>query len=161
MYYLNDFTRAILRRYNTHLELIDSFAIGFTGVADEKPAPVFTSEVNADTLYFAASVNFENADALVRIKSVSPQYEWMANNDPSPQDTPISAIAGFSTQALPVLPLIMPFFVKANGRLQHQFTNSTSGPTTGGIWTWRLLKLVSPISDSLGVGWDYGMPLQA
>lgn len=158
MYYFNKFSLAILDRYNVHTELIDSLPIAFTGTASERPAPVFTTEVNADCLFFAANVNFSNANVLIRIKSISPQYEWMSNNDPLPQDTPIGAVAGISTQALPVLPLVMPFFIKANGRLQMQFTNSSSNPTTGGVITWRLLKLTMPVTDSKGTGWDYGMP---
>jgi len=158
MYYFNKYTLAILDRYLVHTELIDSLPIAFTGTASEKPAPVFTTEVNADTLIWAGNVNFSNANALVRIKSISPQYEWMSNNDPIPQDTPLGAVFGVSTQALPVLPLVMPFFLKANGRLQMQFTNSAAAATTGGVVTWRLLKLTMPIKDSLGVGWDYGMP---
>jgi hypothetical protein len=153
MFYFNKYTERILDKYKNHIELIDSIAIGFTGAASERLAPIYTSEVNTDTLFFAAAVNFANPDALVRIKAISPQYEWMANNDPTPQDTPINAIAGVSTQALPILPIITPFFVKANGRLQMIFTNSANNPTTGGVWTWRRLKLIDPIEG----GWDYSM----
>lgn len=160
MYYYNKFTLAILDRYLVHTELIDSLPVQFTGVANERPAPVFTTEVNADTLFFGANVNFNNANVLIRIKSISPQYEWMSNNDPLPQDTPIGAVAGVSTQALPILPLVMPFFIKSNGRLQMQFTNSAAAATTGGVITWRLLKLTMPVVDSKGTGWDYGMAWQ-
>src|SRR5262245_52272539 len=141
MYYYNDFTNAILKRYGTHLELIDSQPIAFTTTASEKVPPFFTTEVNADVLVFAFNVNFINANVLVRIKSISPQYEWMQNNDPVPQDTPIGAVAGVSSQALPVLPLVMPFFLLANGRLQFQFTNSATGEQESGIITTRMLKL--------------------
>lgn len=152
MYFFSRYVYQILDRYKNHLELIDSIPIGFTGVVNERPAAVFTNEVSSDMLYFAAHVNF-TAAAFVRIKSVSPQYEWMANDDATPQDTPISAIAGLTTQAMPVLPLVQPFFVKAQGRLQMQFTNAAAAPATGGIWTWRLLKLVDPING----GWDYSI----
>jgi len=159
MYYYNDFTNAILKRYGTHLELIDSQPIAFTTTANEKVPPFFTTEVNADTLVFAFNVNFINANVLVRIKSISPQYEWMQNNDPVPQDTPIGAVAGVSSQALPVLPLVMPFFLLANGRLQFQFTNSASNPTApGAVITTRMLKLVDPLQNSDGTcGWNDGL----
>src|SRR5262245_33102361 len=158
MYYYNPFTVAIMSRYAVHTELIDSQPIGFTGTASERPPSIFTTEVNADTLYFAAAVNFENPDVLIRVTSESPQYEWMTNNDPSPQDTPIGAVCGISTQALPVLPLVMPFFVLKDGRLRMQFTNSDTGQETGGVITWRLLKLTQPITDQKGTGWFYGQP---
>ncbi len=152
MYYFNKFTLQILDQYRTHLELIDSVPIGFTGVASQRVAPVYTNEVDADSLYFGANVDFNNAGVLIRIQSMSPQYQWMSNNQGVPQDTPIGAVAGISAQVMPVLPLVMPFFLKANGKLQMTFTNSAAAPTTGGIITWRVLKLVDPING----GWDYG-----
>lgn len=156
MYYYNRFCLAILSLYKTHLVMFDTIAVGFTGVASEEPPAVPTSEVDEDTLWFAAGVNFSNANALVRIRSISPQYEWMANNAATPQFTPIPAIAGTSSQAMPMLPLINPFFMRANGRLQHQFKNSAAAATTGGLWTWALLRLSDPLD---GIGWDYGKPL--
>lgn len=153
MYNFSKYTYQILDRYRTHLVLFDSFAIGFTGTASERLAPVYSDTVDADTLYFAAHVNFTNANALVRIQSQSPQYIWMANQSAVPQDTPISAVAGISTQALPMLPLIVPFFVASQGRLQHIFTNSATSATTGGIWTWAMVKLVDPIDG----GWAYSL----
>jgi hypothetical protein len=157
MYYFTKYTYQILDRYRSHLEIVDSFAIGFTGTASERLAPVYTDVVDADVLWFAAHTNFSNANALVRIVSISPQYQWMANQQATPQDTPITAIAGVTTQALPVLPLIQPFFLKAQGRLQHIFTNSATSATTGGIWTWRGLKLTEPIDG----GWDYNIGFKA
>lgn len=153
MYTFNKYVERILDRYRTHLELVDTVPIGFDGVASRKPAPVFTSQVSADVLLFAAFVDFTAADVLIRIQSRSPQYQWMANNDQNPQATPIGAIAGISTQVLPVLPLIQPFFLMSNGQLQMQFTNSATAPVTGGSITWRGLKLVDPIDG----GWKYGM----
>lgn len=153
MYSFNKYVERILDKYRTHLELVDTVPIGFDGVASRKPAPVFTNQVSADILLFGPYVDFTATDVLVRIQSRSPQYQWMANNNNSPQDTPIGAIAGISTQVMPVLPLIAPFFLKANGQLQMQFTNSATSPVTGGSITWRGLKLVEPIDG----GWDYGM----
>jgi len=153
MYTFNKYVERILDKYRTHLELVDTVPIGFDGVASRKPAPVFTSQVSADILFFAAYVDFTASDVLVRIQSRSPQYQWMANNNNTPQDTPIGAIAGITTQVMPLLPLISPFFLKANGQLQLQFTNSATAPVTNGSITWRGIKLVDPIDG----GWDYGM----
>lgn len=154
MYFWTKYVYQIADRYRTHMELVDTVPIGFTGVAGQRVAPVFTNENSEDTLYFAAAVNFSNAGVLVRIRSISPQYEWMANDDPTPQDTPVNAIAGVFSQALPVLPLIVPFFLKKQGRLQMQFTNDTAAPITGGLLTWRALRLTNPID---GFGWDYSI----
>lgn len=151
MYWYNKYTKEILSRYREHLEFIDSLQTGFTGVASERPAPVSTNEVSVDALYYGAFVNFNNQAALVRITGISPHYQWMVNHDPVPQDTPIPAVAGIFTQIMPVLSLMRPFFVKAQGRLLHQFTNSAAAPTTGGTWVWRALKLIDPIDG----GWDY------
>jgi hypothetical protein len=153
-YYFNKYVYQILDRYKGFTVLYSTINIGFTGTANEVLPPVLTDEVSADTLYFAAhAAAIENADtALVRIRSISPQYEWMSNQTAIPQDTPISAVAGISTQAAPYLTLPQPFFVKAMGRLQHRFTNSPSGQeTTGGTFNWLLLKLVEPVDG----GWDY------
>lgn len=154
MFWFSKYVYYILDFYKTHLELIDTVPIGFAGVASERPAPVFTNEVSEDTLYFAAAVNFSNAAVLVRIRAQSPQYEWMADTRATPQDTPVNAIAGVFSQVLPVLPLIQPFFLKRQGRLQMQFTNDSAAPVTGGIWTWRALRLSNPVN---GTGWDYAM----
>lgn len=157
MFFFTKYIYHILDHYRTHLELIDTIPIGFTGVASERPAPVFTNEVSEDILYFAAAVNFSDAGVLVRIRSISPQYEWMADDAAIPQDTPVNAIAGVFSQALPILPLVSPFFVKRQGRLQMQFTNSAAA-ITGGLWTWRALRLTNPYN---GDGWNYGMGFQS
>jgi len=157
MYFFNEYTLKQLSKYENHLELIDSIPVGFTGVASQVQAPVYSNEVDADSLIFAIGVSWSSAsaDALVRIRSISPQYEWMANNQAVPQLTPIGAIAGFSDQVMPVLPLVMPFFLKANGRLEFRFVNSAAAAITGGVITLRRLKLTLPIDG----GWNYGQGL--
>src|SRR5215475_1720647 len=99
MYYaFTKYVLQILDRYMTHLELIDTIPLAFTGLVQEKPAPVFTNQISEDALYFGATVDFFNPEILVRIRSISPQYEWMANDDPLPQDTPVNADAGVFSQ---------------------------------------------------------------
>jgi hypothetical protein len=153
MYFFTSFVYNILNRYRNHLILFDSIPVGFTGVASERPAPAFTNEISDDALFFAAGVNFTNANALVRVQSLSPQYDWMADNRAAPQDTPITCLAGIPTGVTPMLPLVQPYFLKRQGRLRQQFTNSATAPTTGGLWTWAILKLIDPIDG----GWDYSM----
>jgi hypothetical protein len=158
--FFNKYTYQILDRYQVHIVLEDTIQIGFTGAAFEKPPPVFTNDVSEDVLFFAASIDFLNPAVLVRIRSISPQYEWMANNDPQqPQDTPVNAIAGYTSQVMPQIPLPAPFFLKAQGRLQLNFTNSgpaapgVPAPIIGGLWTWHALRLTGPING----GWDYAI----
>lgn len=154
MYYFTPYTYRIMGFYQTHLPYEDTIAINFTGVATQRVAPVFTTVVTEDILLFSASVNFSNAEVLVRIKGTNPPYEWMADDTANPQDVPINAIAGVFSQALPNLPLIQPYFIKKQGRLSMQFTNGTAAPVTGGLITWRGLRLTNPIQ---GDGWDYSL----
>jgi len=156
MYYFNNYVYEILKYYRTHIVLEDTISIGFTGVATQRVAPVFSNENSEDALYVAASVDFTAAQAIeaqVRIKSVSPQYEWMANDDDIPIDTPVGALAGIIGTAMPVVSLVVPFFVQKQGRLQMQFTNSTTTPITGGLWNWRCIRLTNPING----GWNYSI----
>lgn len=154
MYYFTPYTYRIMGFYQTHLPYEDTIPINFTGVAGQRPAPVFTTVVTEDILLFSASVNFSNAGVLVRIKGTNPPYEWMADDTANPQDVPVNAIAGIFSQALPNLPLIQPYFIKKQGRLSLQFTNDTVAPITGGLFTWRGLRLTNPI---VGDGWDYSL----
>lgn len=152
MFWQSKFTEQILDHYATHMELVDTININFAGVASERPPATLTSDVSEDILLFGATVNFSNAGVLVRITADTPKYEWMADALALPQDTPINAIAGIFSQAQPILMLAQPFFLKKHGRLRMQFTNSAAGPTTGGLITWRGLRLTNPHS---GDGWNY------
>ena len=153
MFEYSKFTQQILDHYRTHMELIDTQNVNFTGVASERPPAALTSDVSEDIILFGATVSFSNAGALVRIRAITPNYQWMTRgNDEPPQDTPINAIAGIFSQASPILQLVQPFFLKKQSRLEMQFTNSAAAPTTGGLITWRGLRLTNPYN---GIGWDY------
>jgi hypothetical protein len=156
MFFFTKYIYKILDYYRTHLIFFDTIPIGFAGVANERPAPVFTNEVSEDVLYFGGELSFSNAGVLVRIKAISPQYEWMVNDDPAPQDTPANAVFGVFSQSLPIIPWVSPFFLKKQGRLQLQWTNSAAGPTTGGFVTLHGLRLTNPVN---GTGWDYNIGL--
>lgn len=156
MWFYTDYIYKILNFYRTHLIFFDTIPIGFTGVVNERPAPSFSNEVSEDVIYWGGQMSFSNAAALVRISSISPQYQWMVNDDAAPQDTPANAVFGVFSQALPVIPWIAPFFVKKQGRLQFQWTNSPAAATTGGFITLYGLRLTNPV---VGDGWDYDIGL--
>jgi hypothetical protein len=96
MWFFNKYVLAILDKYRNFEPLEQTAAIGFTGAVNERPPPCTTPEISEDSLLFGAQVNFNNPGVSVRIKSLSPQYEWMGDNSPAPIDTPITAIAGSS-----------------------------------------------------------------
>jgi len=152
MYQFDKQTEIILAMYREHLVSFDTIAIGFSGTASER-LTVYSHEVSDDTLWFAFGVDFEETDILVRAASRSPQYDWMTNDDSTPQDTPIGAFAGNTTQVLPMLPIVKPFFLYANGKLAFTFTNSPTSAITGGNLTCALIKLINPID---GIGYQYG-----
>jgi hypothetical protein len=153
MFEYSKFTQQILDHYRTHMELVDTQDINFTGVASERPPAALTSDVSEDIIIFGFTVDFSNAGVLVRIRSITPNYQWMTRGDDQPpQDTPINAIAGIFSQASPILQLVQPFFLKKQSRLEMQFTNSAAGATTGGLITARGLRLTNPYN---GFGWDY------
>lgn len=152
MYQFDPATQRIIDMYEEALPIYDSVPIGFSGTASERLS-VYSNEISADTLWFAFGVDFEETDVLIRVSARSPQYDWMANDDATPQDTPIGAFAGNTTQVLPMLPLIKPFFLYANGKLQYQFTNQAASPISDGIITASLLKLINPKD---GKGYSYG-----
>ena len=58
MFYYNPFTIKILSQYENWLELVDSVPIGFVGNANERPAAVYSNEVDADSLIFGFNVDF-------------------------------------------------------------------------------------------------------
>lgn len=151
MYYITKYVEQILDSYLNFTVMFDTIPIGFVGSPGEKPAPAKSHVISQDALYFAPQVDFQNPKVRVRIQSISPQYNWMANNDPVPVDTPISCVAGFYNQVMPYIPLISPFFVKRQGQFTMQFTNDITTPVVGGEITWALLRLTNPING----GWDY------
>lgn len=156
MYYEFDpITQAIIDMYEDSVPDFDTVPIGFNGVATER-LTVSSNEISDDTIWFAFGVNFDLTtitDALIRISSRSPQYDWMSNDQSTPQDTPVGAVAGCSQQVLPMLPIVKPFFMYKNSKLQYTFTNSTTAPITGGLWTAAVIKLLRPKD---GIGYQYG-----
>ncbi len=127
--------------YRWHYELPLSQNIGWNGATASERQPITFPEVSDDILIYAGGVNFSNANALVRIKATNPNYEWMGNNDATPIETPVHQIFGIATAVMPLIPLIQPFWLGANGTIQATFINSAASLTTGGTATLRALRL--------------------
>lgn len=142
MFIINPITLARLQDFDAQLELWDSIPIGFTGVASQEISSIFSNEVNESTMLFGLGVDFDPGDAKIWVRSISPQYEWNANTkNGTPNYMPISAVCGIAGQVMPILPLIMPFEISPNGKIEFRFINASSGAITGGNLQLRSLKL--------------------
>jgi len=143
MWNINAITLGELLKFEGHLERWDTVSIGFTGVASQEVTPVFTNETDEYTMLFGLGVDFDPGDAKVWVRSVSPQYEWNANTkNGTPNFMPLSAVAGVQGSIVPIMPLIMPFEVAPNGKIEFRFINASSGPITGGNLQLRFVKLI-------------------
>ena len=144
MFILNPLTQAFIEKFEHVLELYDPVPVGFTGVASQELPSVFSNEVDAYSIVYGFEFSEDPGDAQIWIRSTNPQYEWMAQSaNGTPTYAPLTAIAGIAGQVLPVLPLVMPFILGPNGRIEMKFINASSGPLTGGIITLRRLKLIN------------------
>jgi len=140
-----EYVQGILKKYAQFKPLWETSAIGFAGVASELATPQ-TPPVDADCLIFGFNVDFSNSGVLVTIKDTSSGYEFMVLQSVGSTQalgTPIVAVAGITTQVTPVLPLICPFWMGRQSRLQYTFRNATSGQITGGNITAVGIKLLS------------------
>lgn len=142
--YFQAYIDAVLKNYNRYEPIFLTIPIGFDGVTVSQKLSVFTPPVDSDCLLFGANVDFSNSGVLLRITDTQSGYVWnqlQSNQGATLGGTPITAIAGIQTQVMPVLPLVCPFFLSRQSKLQHDFTNSASGLTTGGNITWNGIKL--------------------
>lgn len=135
--YFQEFVKAIISQYAKYLPLKLTTSIGFDGTTPSQRLTVFTPQIDADALLFGANVDFSNTGVTVKITDTATGYVW---NPVSA--TPIVAIAGVTTQVSPILPLVCPFFLSRQSKLQLDFVNSASSMTTGGNITWDGLKLI-------------------
>lgn len=126
----------IISQYSKYMPLKLTTFIGFSGAASQQLS-VFTPQVDADALLFGANVDFSNTAVTVKITDTASGYIWNPVTA-----SPIVAVAGVTTQVSPILPLICPFFLARQSKLQMDFTNSAAAPTTGGNITWDGLKLI-------------------
>lgn len=143
MFLINPITLTRLQDFEQQLELWDTVPIGFTGVASQEISSVFCNEVDQSSMLFGLGVDFEPGDSKIWVRSISPQYEWIANTqNGTPNFMPISAVCGVEGQVMPILPLVMPFELLPNGKIEFRFINASSGAITGGNLQLRRLKLV-------------------
>ena len=143
--YFQKYVDGILSNYPRHQPLLVSIAIGFPGVASER-VTVFTPQIDADALLFAANVDFSNSNVSLRVTDTQSGDVWNAlqsNSGTTISGTPIGAVAGIQTQVMPLLPLVCPFFLSRQSKLQLDFQNSASSMTTGGNITFTGIKLFS------------------
>lgn len=139
----NAITLARLQEFTDQLERWDSVSIGFTGVASQEVSPVFSNETDEYTMLFGLGVDFTPGDSKIWVRSISPQYEWNANTkNGTPNFMPVSAVCGVQGSIVPIMPLIMPFEIAPNGKIEFRFINASSGAITGGNLQLRLIKLV-------------------
>lgn len=141
--YFQGYIDNILKQYVRHQPLLVSVAIGFPGLASEA-VTVFTPQIDADALLFGVNVDFSNANVVLKITDTQSGYVWNAlqsNAGTTIAGTPITAIAGIQTQVMPLLPLVCPFFLSRQSKLQFDFRNSAASPTTNGTITFVGIKL--------------------
>lgn len=134
----------ILDRYNKHLPYWNTITIPFASfqAASAITNTIVMDECTDDLLILDVGVNFSNRLVNFLVKD-NTQYAWSQED----RFTPISTIAGFATQVMPVLPLPIEFFLPKNNKLQWQFQNSASSPTTTDqLLTIRGLRLKDPIA---------------
>lgn len=132
-----DYVKSIIARYAKYLPLDLSIPIGFDGATASQQKTVFTPQIDADALLFGANVDFNNPLVTLRVTDTASGYVWNPVNY-----TPIAAIAGIQSQVTPILPLICPFFLSRQSKLQLDFINSAGSLTTNGTITWVGIKLL-------------------
>jgi len=145
--YFADHVKTILTKYKSWQPLYLTTLIGFDGATANERVTAFTPQVDSDALLFGAHVNFSNTQVNVKITDTGNGYAWnvlQAATGASTSGTPVTAIAGATTQVMPVLALVCPYFLSRQGKLQLDFTNGSSSisPSTSTI-TWTGLKLFS------------------
>lgn len=143
--YFSDYVKAVLAKYKTWQPLYLTSLIGFDGSTASERVTCFTPQVDSDALIFGAHTNFSNSQVNLRITDTGNGYAWnvlQAATGATTSGTPVTAIAGASTQVMPVLALVCPYFLSRQGKLQMDFTNSATSlsPSTASI-TWTGLKL--------------------
>lgn len=143
--YFQDYVNKILGQYTRWHPLELSSAIGFNGSTASERITIYTPQCDADALIFGANVDFSNANVQLKITDSQTGYVWnilQGNGAATIDGTPIAALAGIQTQVQPILPLICPYFLSRQSKLQMDFRNSATSLTTGGNITWVGLKLL-------------------
>ena len=137
----HDYVAGILSKYLAYKELVLPVSIGWDGATASERKTRFTPPVDQDALIFAGGSDFSNAFATVKITDTASGYVWTLGENN--QNAPVNSIFGVSTQVMPLLPLVCPFFLARQSKLQMEFVNSATSLTTNGVVTWRGIKLLS------------------
>jgi hypothetical protein len=144
--YFAEYVATILKKYKTWQPLYLTTLIGFDGSTASERTTCFTPQVDSDAILFGANTNFSNAQVNVRISDTGSGYVWniiQAATGSTASGTPVSAVAGASSQVAPILPLVCPYFLSRQSKLQMEFTNSATSisPSTSSI-SWVGIKLL-------------------
>lgn len=144
--YFTEYVATILKKYKTWQPLYLTTLIGFDGSTASERVTCFTPQVDSDAIIFGAHTNFSNAQVNVRITDTGSGYVWnilQAATGGTTSGTPVTALAGASTQVSPVLPMVCPYFLSRQSKLQMDFTNSaTSVAAATSSITWVGIKLL-------------------
>ncbi len=143
--FFQNYVAGILNDYKRWQPLYLTIPIGFNGSTANERVTVYTPQVDADALVFGFNVDFSNASVTVKISDTASGYVWNVFQSPiggNPEGSPITAIAGIQTQVMPVLPLVCPYWLSKQSKLQLDFRNSATSLTTGGNITAIGLKLL-------------------
>lgn len=137
--YFQDYVKTILAKYKTWVPLYLTTLIGFDGVTASERVTCYTPQVDADALIMGLhySPSTQVAGVSVKITDSGSGYAWnvlqSVTGSTSP-GTPITALAGIATEVMPVLPLVCPYFLGRQSKLQMDFTNgATPAPATASI----------------------------
>lgn len=142
--YFEEHIRSILGKYKSWQPLYLTILIGFDGATASQRVTCFTPQVDSDALIFGAHTNFSNSQVAVKITDTGTGYAWnvlQAATGATTTGTPVTALAGASTQVMPLLPLVCPYFLSRQGKLQMDFVNATTPVASTSSITWTGLKL--------------------
>lgn len=117
----------ILNMYDRALPYFNTLTIPFADFqgASAVTNPITMDECSDDLLIQEIGVNFSNRLVDFKVQD-NLQYVWTQQDN----FCPISVIAGFATQVMPILPLPIEYFIQANNQLTWQFRNAPTGMET-------------------------------
>lgn len=144
--YFDDYVNSILKKYKQYQPVYLTSPIGFDGATASQRVTCFSAQIDNDALLFGAHLNFSQL-VNVKITDTATGYSWnvlqnvTGNTAPG---TPAQAIGGVQSEVTPVLPLICPFFLSRNSKLQMDFVNSAASlaASTASI-TWVGVRLLN------------------
>jgi hypothetical protein len=145
--YFSEYVATILKKYKTWQPLYLTTLIGFDGSTASERTTCFTPQVDSDAILFGGHTNFSNAQVNLKISDTGSGYVWnvlQGATSATTSGTPVTAIAGASTQVMPILAMVCPYFLSRQSKLQMDFTNSaTSVAGATSSITWVGIKLLN------------------